>query len=118
MSVLMVQSKVRADVVAEVDAAVERLFAAIDSAQLDGVRYASLKASDGVTYVALLEVEEGVDNPLPALPEFQEFQESLKGLGRRTAAARPADRGRVVPALLSRAPQRASATLVAGALAF
>jgi hypothetical protein len=79
VSVLMVQSKVRADAVAEVDAAVERLFAAIDSAQLDGVRYASLKASDGVTYVALLEVEEGVDNPLPALPEFQEFQESLKG---------------------------------------
>jgi hypothetical protein len=28
--------------------------------------------------VALLQVDDGVDNPLPALPEFREFQENLK----------------------------------------
>jgi hypothetical protein len=31
-----------------------------------------------VTYVATLELDDGVENPLPALPEFREFQENLK----------------------------------------
>jgi MFS family permease len=41
--------------------------------------YASCRLSDGVSYVALLKLDEGVGNPLPALTEFREFQESLKG---------------------------------------
>lgn len=78
MTVLLVQSKVKADAVAEVDAAIRRMFDAIEHAQPDGVRYASCKLSDGVTYVALLQVDDGVDNPLPALAEFRDFQERLK----------------------------------------
>jgi hypothetical protein len=31
-----------------------------------------------VTYVAWLELEDGVDNPLPKLPTFREFQENIK----------------------------------------
>jgi hypothetical protein len=31
-----------------------------------------------VTSVAVLELDDGVDNPLPALPEFRAFQEHLK----------------------------------------
>ncbi len=79
MTVLMVRSKVRQDAVEEVDAAVKDMFAAIERAELEGIRYASYRLSDGVTYVALLEIEEGVDNPLPGLAEFREFQENLKG---------------------------------------
>lgn len=31
-----------------------------------------------MTFVALLEIEDGVDNALPGLPAFQELQEGLK----------------------------------------
>jgi hypothetical protein len=78
MNVLMVRSKVKAAHVAEVDAAAKRMFAAIQQAQPQGIRYTSCRLSDGVTYVALLEIDDGVDNPLPALPEFRAFQEGLR----------------------------------------
>jgi hypothetical protein len=55
------------------------MFAAIRRAQPEGIRYASCRLADGVTCVALLEVDDGVENPLPALPEFRELQESLSG---------------------------------------
>jgi hypothetical protein len=31
-----------------------------------------------VTYISLLAIDDGVDNPLPALPEARAFQEGLK----------------------------------------
>jgi len=74
----MVRSTVKAEHVTEVDAAVKRIFAALQQAQPQSIRYASCRLSDGVTYVALLELDDGVDNPLPALPEFRAFQENLK----------------------------------------
>ena len=74
----MVRSKVKAANVTEVDAAVKRIFAALQQEQPNGIRYASCRLSDGVTYIALLEIDDGVDNPLPALPEFRAFQENLK----------------------------------------
>jgi hypothetical protein len=78
MNILMVRSKVKATHVTEVEAGIKRLFAALQQAQPEGIRYASCRLADGVTYVALLEIDEGVDNPLPTMPEFQAFQETLK----------------------------------------
>jgi hypothetical protein len=78
MNVLMVHSKVKAAYVAEVDAAAKRMFAALELAQPQGIRYTSCRLPDGVTYVSLLEIDDGVDNPLPTLPEFRAFQEGLK----------------------------------------
>lgn len=78
MNVLMVHSKVKAEHVAEVEAAAKRMFAALQQAQPQGIRYTSCRLPDGVTYVALLEIDDGVDNPLPTLPEFRAFQEGLK----------------------------------------
>jgi hypothetical protein len=89
MNVLMVHSKIRAENVEDVDAAVQRLFAAIEREEPKGIRYASCRLPDGVTYVALLELDEGVDNPLPALPEFREFQENLKGWMAEPPTAEP-----------------------------
>lgn len=79
MSVLMVRAKVKERHVAEVEAAAEKMFAAIADAEPDGVRYASCKLADGVTFVVLLEVADGVENPLLSLPAFSEYQEMLKG---------------------------------------
>jgi hypothetical protein len=83
MSVLMVRSKVKAESAAEVEAAVTKMFSAIEEARPQGVRYTSCRLPDGVTYVALLELEDGVDNPLPNLPAFREFQENLKNCSQR-----------------------------------
>jgi hypothetical protein len=54
------------------------MFAVIEQSQLSGVRYAACKLSDGVTYLAPLELDEGIENPLPALVEFRDFQDKLK----------------------------------------
>lgn len=78
MNVLMVRSKIRSDSVGDVEAAVTRMFDAIRNAQPEGVHYASCRTPDGETFVALLQLDEGIENPLGALPEFLEFQENLK----------------------------------------
>jgi hypothetical protein len=54
------------------------MFAAIEAAQPDGVRYASCRLPDGVTFVALLALDAGIDNPLEAIDEFRAFQARLK----------------------------------------
>ena len=77
MTVMLIRSRVKPDSAAEVEAAAEQMFAAIERAQPAGVRYASTKIDDGETFVALLAVE-GADNPLTAIPEFLEFQAKVK----------------------------------------
>lgn len=79
MSVMMVRSTIKDEKADEVEAAVRKMFAAIEKAQPAGVRYASCRLTDGTTYVALLEVEDGVQNQLPQIPEFAEFQSALQG---------------------------------------
>ena len=77
MSLLTVRAKMKEEHVAEAEAAVKRMFAAIERERLEGIHYASIRLQDGVTFLALLEVEDGVENPLPGLPEAQEFYERL-----------------------------------------
>jgi hypothetical protein len=79
MSLMMVRAKVRPESVDEVEAAARRMFAAIEEARPAGIRYVSSKLPDGETFVILLALDEGVDNPLPAVAEFREFQASLPG---------------------------------------
>ena len=78
MNIFMVRAKVKATNVAEVEAAAKRVFAVLQQIQPEGIRYTSCRLPDGVTYVAVLELDDGIENPLPALPEFREFQENLK----------------------------------------
>jgi len=78
MSLMMLRAKVKAETVADVEAAVRTMFSAIEQAKPRGVRYASCRLSDGVTFVILLKLEEGIENPLPTVPAFREFQEGLK----------------------------------------
>jgi hypothetical protein len=78
MKVLMVRSTLKAEHVGEAEAAGQRLFAALEQAQPQGIRYTTCRLPDGATYVSLLELDDGVDNPLLALPEARAFQEGLK----------------------------------------
>jgi hypothetical protein len=78
-NVMMVRATVTDESVADVEAAAKEMFAAIDAAQPSGVHYASLRVGGGATFVVLLALDEGVDNPLPAIAEFRAFQQGLQG---------------------------------------
>lgn len=54
------------------------MFTALNQAAPPGVHYASWRLPDGVTYVALLELDDDAGNPLATLPAFGKFQESIK----------------------------------------
>jgi hypothetical protein len=80
VTVLMVRYQVREESVADVEAAIEKAFAAIEAEQPAGIRYAMGTLPDGVTFVGVLELEDGVDNPLPGIPAARALQQSLPGL--------------------------------------
>lgn len=75
---VMVRARMKTDRIDEIEAQGRKLFSALDRAQPQGLRYAACRLPDGVTYVNLLEIEEGLGNPLLALPEAIEFQQNLK----------------------------------------
>lgn len=77
MDVMMIRAKIKAESVPDSEAAIEKMFAAIDSARPAGVKYASTRLPDGVSAVAFLAVDDLADNPLQAIPEFRAFQEQL-----------------------------------------
>ena len=56
MNVLMVRAKIKKENVADAQAAIEKVIQALEQTQPAGVRYASCLLSDGVTFVALVEL--------------------------------------------------------------
>jgi hypothetical protein len=78
MGLMMVRAKIKVDSIDEIESAGRKLFSAIEREQLQGIRYASCRLLDGVTYLNLLQLEDGIQNPLPALPEGKEFGQKLK----------------------------------------
>ena len=79
MSVVMVRQKVKDGSLEEGEAAVRDLFATLDRVRPEGVRYASTRVVDSSTFVILLELAEGIEDPRPAIPEYMRFLEQLKG---------------------------------------
>jgi hypothetical protein len=78
MNVMMIRAKVKPEHVSDIESAVKTMFAALEVHQPKGVKYASSRASDGVSFIIFLALENPAENPLPAIPEFRAFQESLK----------------------------------------
>jgi quinol monooxygenase YgiN len=78
MSVRMIRAKIKADKVAELEKAAQEMFTAIEAERPPGVRYASSKLPDGVTFVILLGLDDDENNPLGSVPAFRDFQENLK----------------------------------------
>ena len=79
MNVMMFRAKIKPEHVSDVESAVTTMFAALQAQQPQGVKYASSRASDGTTFIILLALENPSENPLPAIPEFQAFQSSMRG---------------------------------------
>lgn len=77
MTVLVVRYQVKDDSVAEVEAGIEKMMGAIAEARPEGIRYALGKLPDGVTFFGVLELEDGVENPLPGIPAARELQMNL-----------------------------------------
>jgi hypothetical protein len=77
MNILMVTSKVKEENVADGQAAVDKLFQALEQARPAGVRYAVTKLSDGVTIVAFLELGPGQEHPLRTFPAYEELLENF-----------------------------------------
>jgi hypothetical protein len=89
MSVYMAQAKVKAESVADVQTAASKMFAALDVARPEGVRYAWSVLPDGETFVALVQLDDGVENPIPGFPEFRELQDGLEGWLAETPSSQP-----------------------------
>lgn len=80
MNLRMIESKITAEGVSDVEAAVKKMLLALHAAQPEGVRYASALLPDGETIVALLQVDDGVENPIMGLPEYRELLETVEGV--------------------------------------
>lgn len=78
MNVLMVRAKIQEENVADARAAVEKVIQALEQTQPAGVRYASCLLSDGVTFVALVGLEDDGSHPLRELPAYAEMVENLR----------------------------------------
>jgi hypothetical protein len=55
---------------------VEDVYASLAETKPDGLRYATYRLADGVTFVHIASLE-GTENPLTTLPAFAEFQRQL-----------------------------------------
>ena len=78
MNVLMVTAKVKEENVADAQAAIDKLMQALEQAQPAGVRYAATRLSDGVTFLAFLELEPGQEHPLRTFPAYVELLENFE----------------------------------------
>lgn len=79
MKRVMVRYRVKQDRAAENERLIQAVFAQLEKERPDGLRYASFKLPDGVSFVhiASLETADG-QNPLAALAAFKEFTSAIK----------------------------------------
>ena len=80
MSVTMVRQKVKDGKLDEAVGAVRDLFTVLDRLRPEGLRYASTRVAESATFVILVELANGAEDPRPTIPEFTHFQELLKTL--------------------------------------
>ena len=74
MGVIVVRYKTKPECAAENQALIEKVFGGLELDEPDGVRYASFRLADGVSFVhvASIETDDGT-NPLTSSPAFAEF---------------------------------------------
>ncbi len=78
----IVSYKTKPDAAEENARLVERVFAELGAKDPGGLRYATFRLADGVSFMHVV-VQEGDDNPLPGMAAFEEFQ---RGIGDRCVA--------------------------------
>jgi hypothetical protein len=73
---VMVRYRVRPDRVTENEELVRAVYEELAASKPDGLRYATFKLPDGVTFIHLAQHDE--PNPLSTNAAFQRFQEGIK----------------------------------------
>ena len=73
---VMVRYRVKRDRVEENEELVRAVYEELGRTRPEGLRYATFKLEDGVSFVHLAETEDG-DNPLSQLTAFREFQTEI-----------------------------------------
>jgi len=78
MKTIMVRYKTSEETGDANAALVRAVFEELRTRAPGGIRYASYRLADGVTFVHIATVAAPEDNPLTALPSFKAFQSQLK----------------------------------------
>jgi hypothetical protein len=74
---VMVRYRVKPDQVAKNEELVRAVYEELHDTGPDGIRYATFRLADGVTFVHLAQVE-APENPLDELEAFQEFGRDIR----------------------------------------
>jgi hypothetical protein len=78
MRTVMVRYKLKADRVAENEGYVRKVFEQLDRERPSGVRYATFKLDDDVSFVHIASHDDDGTNPLTALSAFKAFTANIK----------------------------------------
>jgi hypothetical protein len=79
MKRIIVRYKVKAEKAEENENYIKNVFDELNQSRPDGLRYASFKLEDGVSFVHIASIEtESGDNPLSLSSAFKSFQENIK----------------------------------------
>jgi hypothetical protein len=76
MKRVMVRYKVKPEQVAKNEELVRAVYAELEATDPGGLRYATFKLDDGVSFVHIAETEDGA-NPLPKVKAFKEFLDDI-----------------------------------------
>jgi len=78
MKIMAVTYKIKSDLVNENERLISNVFADLHQRKPSGLRYASFKLDDGVSFMHLVATDEAaVENPLVGLPAFKSFVEGI-----------------------------------------
>ncbi len=77
MKRIMVRYRVKPDRVGENEELIRAVFTELESTAPDGVRYASFRQEDGLSFVHIVSIEAD-NNPLADLPAFKAFTADIK----------------------------------------
>ena len=77
MKRVMVRYRIKPDRVEENESFIRAVFAELQSRSPDGVRYASFRQEDGVSFVHIASIE-AESNPLAELPAFKAFTADIR----------------------------------------
>jgi hypothetical protein len=80
MRVLTAQFKIKKEALEHFKAAREKILSALARERpQQGIRYTWYVLPDEATFIGALELDEGVENPLPGMEAGREFMENIKG---------------------------------------
>lgn len=78
MRVLTVRLEIQAEALQEFTVARDKVLTALEEKQPKGIRYTWCAGAEKTSFVGLVEVEDGVENPLPGMEAGKEFLANLQ----------------------------------------